>query len=165
MILIVDAAPLIFLAKINQLTLITELFDAKILVPSVVQNEILGPNVPPDEERLLNGFLSNCKVVDLHSPAIFAKALSFADNCVLALAHNENADIILADDRLVRRVAVIEGFRVVGTIGFLIRAERRSLLSKENAVDLFDQLVVEHSFRISTGVYKAARKTILNIQG
>jgi len=34
MILVVDAAPLIFLAKINHLSLLPELFDAAILVPS-----------------------------------------------------------------------------------------------------------------------------------
>jgi len=162
MILIADAAPLIFLAKINQLRLITGLFDTDILVPSVVQDEILGPGVPPDEERLLTAFLSNCKVVDLRNPDVFAKALSFADNCVLTLAHKEHANIILSDDRLVRRVAVIEGFRVVGTLGVLIRARRRALLSAEDATDVFDQLVEEHSFRISTRVYEAARKAILN---
>jgi predicted nucleic acid-binding protein len=159
-ILIADAAPVIFLAKINQLTLISELFDADILVPSVIQNEILCPNVPPDEERLLSAFLSNCKVVDLRNPDIFAKALSFADNCVLTLAHKEHADFVLSDDRLFRRVAVIEGFRVVGTLGILLQAKRGSLISKENAVGLLDQLVEEHSFRISTRVYEAVRKTL-----
>jgi len=53
MILIADAAPVIFLAKINQLFLIPNLFDADILVPLVVKHEILSPDVPPYEERLL----------------------------------------------------------------------------------------------------------------
>lgn len=36
MIVVADAAHLIFLAKINQLSLITELFNGEILIPSVV---------------------------------------------------------------------------------------------------------------------------------
>jgi predicted nucleic acid-binding protein len=165
MILTADAAPVIFLGKINQLSLIHELFNAEILIPSVVKNEIFGPNVPPDEERLLTPFLSKCKVVDIRNPVVFAKAMSFADNCVLTLACREHADIILSDDRLVRRVAVIEGVRVVGTLGVLIRAKKKSLLSTSNTEDLLDQLVEEHNFRISTRVYEAARKAILTVQG
>ncbi len=33
--------------------MLTGLFNAKILVPVVVRKEVLGPDVPPDEERLL----------------------------------------------------------------------------------------------------------------
>jgi len=161
MILIADAAPVIFLAKINQLFLIHKLFNAEIFIPSVVKNEILGPNVPPDEERLLTVFLSKCKVVDLKKTDIFAKSLSFADNCVLTLAHKKRAGIILSDDRLLRRVAVIEGFRVIGTLGILIRATKESLFPAENAADMLDHLVEEQNFRISTRVYEATRKAFL----
>ena len=164
MILIADAAPVIFLAKINQLFFLPNLFDADILVPLVIKHEILGPDVPPDEERLLTSFLSNCKVVELSSPDIFAKAMSFADNCVLTLARKENADIVLSDDRLLRKMAVIEGIHVIGTIGILLQATKKSILSAENAVDLLNRLVEEHNFRISTRVYEAARKAILAIQ-
>ncbi|MCP4628567.1 MAG: hypothetical protein GY850_34415 [bacterium] len=53
MILVADVAPLIYLSKINQLSLLPELFHAEILIPDAVQNEVLGLDVPPDEERLL----------------------------------------------------------------------------------------------------------------
>lgn len=164
MIFIADAAPIIFLGKINQLSLIPDLFDAEILVPSVAKDEILGPNVPPDEERVLTAFLCNCKVVYLTNPDIFAKGMSFVDNCVLTLAHKEHADIVLSDDRLLRRMAILEGFHVAGTIGILLRATKESLLSTKNAGDLLGQLVEEHNFRISTRVYGAARKAILAAQ-
>ena len=90
--------------------------------------------------------------------------MSFADNCVLTLARKENADIILSDDRLLRRVAIMEGIRVIGTIGILLKATKKSILSAETAVDLLNRLVEEHNFRISTRVYEAARKAILAIQ-
>jgi len=160
MIIVADSAPLIFLAKINQLQLLTGLFDAKILVPVVVKNEILGPDVPPDEERLLTGYLSGCRVVALPKPTRFARALSYADNCILSLAVKEQANMVLSDDRLLRKTAVIEGIRVIGTIGILIRATKASLLSIKKYVELLDELVEQHNFRISTRVYEMARNAV-----
>jgi len=160
MIIVADSAPLIFLAKINQLPLLTDLFKAEIVVPVVVRNEILGPEVPPDEERLLTGFLSGCQVVALRKPTRFAQALSYADNCILTLAVKERANMVLSDDRLLRKTAVIEGLRVIGTIGILIRATKVSLLTAKKSVELLDELVEEHNFRISTRVYEIARNAI-----
>jgi len=160
MIIVADSAPLIFLAKINQLPLLTGLFKAEILVPAVVRNEILGPDVPPDEERLLTGFLSGCQVVALRKPTRFAQALSYADNCILTLAVKMRANMVLSDDRLLRKTVVIEGIRVVGTIGILIRATKASLLTPKKYVKLLDELVEEHNFRISTRVYEIARNAL-----
>lgn len=164
MILVADAAPLIFLAKINQLSLLAELFHSEILVSSAVSKEILGPEVPPDEERLLTDFLSGCKLVNLRKPVKFAKALSFADNCILTLASKEQTDIVLSDDRLLRKTAVIEGFRVIGTLGILLRAARNSILTAKDTVALLEELVEEHNFRVSTRVYEAARKAIFAVK-
>ncbi len=58
----------------------------------------------------------------------------------------------------------IEGIRVIGTIGILLQATKKSILSAGNAVDLLNRLVEEHNFRISIRVYEAARKAILAIQ-
>ena len=162
MILVADAAPLIFLAKINQLNLLPGIFDADFLISAAVRNEILGPDIPPDEERLLTGFLSNCRIVALRKPNRFAKALSFADNCILTLAVKNRADIVLSDDRLLRRTAVIENFRVIGTIGVLIQAAKTTIVTQEKSAALLDELVKEHNFRISTRVYELARHTIVN---
>lgn len=160
MILVADAAPLIFLAKINQLSLLTKLFKAEILVPSAVHQEILGPDVPPDEERLLTAFHANCKVVNLRKPVKFAQALSFADNCILTLATREGAAMVLSDDRLLRKTAVIERFGVIGTLGVLLRATKNALLNVGATKTLIQQLVEDHNFRISTAVYDAALKAL-----
>ncbi len=164
MMIVADAAPLIFLAKIHQLRLITSALDAEILIPSVVEQEVLGPRIPPTEARLLRDFISQCNVIDFDNPNTYAGALSFADNCVLTLAQRERAGMVLSDDRLVRRVSAMEGFQTIGTLGILIRAQRKSLLSKEEAMDLVDQLVAEHKFRIGPLVYAGVRKAILGSQ-
>jgi len=160
MILVADAAPLIFLSKINQLPLLSGLYDAEILIPAAVRDEVLGPEVPPDEERLLTNFLSRCQVLAMGKPAKYANALSFEDNCLLTLAVKKRADMVLSDDRLLRRTAVIEGFRVIGTIGVLLHATNASLLTPKKTAMLSDELVKDHNFRISTRVYEIAREAI-----
>jgi predicted nucleic acid-binding protein len=161
MVLILDAAPVIFLAKINCLPLLAKLFDADIIVAAAVRDELFGPEVPPDEERLLTAFLTTCKIMNISEPEIYARALSFADNCILTLAHKEHADMVLSDDRLLRKLAAIEGFRVVGTLGVLFHTEKKKLLTAKKALSLLDQLVEEHNFRISTRVYETVRKAIV----
>jgi len=160
MILVADAAPLIFLGKIDQLSLLRQVFGGAILVPSVVQREVLGPAVAPDEEHVLAAFLATCRIVEVRGPQSTSRSLSFADNCVLALARAEQADLILSDDRLLRRAAAVEGFDVTGTIGVLLRGRRAGLLSADAALGLLSRLVREHQFRISTAVYDAARQAL-----
>ena len=54
---------------------------------------------------------------------------------------SEQATVVLSDDRLLRKTAVIEGIRVIGTIGILIRATKASLLTAKKSVELLDELV------------------------
>jgi predicted nucleic acid-binding protein len=62
-----------------------------------------------------------------------AQALSFADNCILTLAVEKHADMILSDDRLLRKTASIEGFRVIGTVGVLICGAKSSAISQKKS--------------------------------
>jgi predicted nucleic acid-binding protein len=162
MILIADAAPIIFLTKIDQLSLIRRLFDAEVLIPSVVKTEILGPGMPPNEELLLSRFLSKCRIIDVGKPEKYATSLSFADSSVLTLARKERADIVLSDDRLLRRIVMMEGFpsKVIGTIGILIRGANQNFLSVDASADLLGRLIREHNFRVSIEVYEAARRAL-----
>lgn len=165
MILIADAAPVIFLAKIERLALIGNLFDAQVLVPAIVEEELVGGVIPPDEERLLTAFLATCRIIEVADPDIHAKSLSLADNSVLTLAKNEHADWVLSDDRLLRRVAAMDGLRTIGTLGILIRAAKQNLISADAAGNMIDLLVRKHNFRISIEVYAAARNALDTIRG
>jgi len=80
------------------------------------------------------------------------------------LAAEKQADMILSDDRLLRKTAAIEGLRVIGTIGVLIRSAKSSPLTQKKSVTMLDELVKDHNFRISTCVYESARTTIGSVQ-
>ena len=71
--------------------------------------------------------------------------------------------MVLSDDRLLRKTAVIEGLGVIGTLGVLLRASKNSLLEVEATKRLIQQLVEDHNFRISTTVYDAALRALPNL--
>lgn len=157
---VADASPLIFLGKIRRLGLIQPLFPGEMFVPSLVRREILAPPVPPDEEILLAAFLETCRTATPSAAKVFAAGLSAADNEVLGLARELKADMILADDGLLRRVAEVENIRTMGTLGILLRAVRADLESAEAAHSCLEALIHSHGFRIGIEVYETFVSTL-----
>lgn len=160
MIVVADTSPLVFLGKIHQLELLPRLFDGEILVPSSVASEVLARPIPPNEQVVLQALLSKVKVVSIIPENRFAVGLSLADTAALALAIRESADILLADDRLLRRMAEVEGIRPLGTLGVLLKAETRGYLSPADSRALISDLVQHHQFRIGIEVLEAVLRKL-----
>ena len=70
------------------------------------------------------------------------------------------ADLLLADDRTVRRLAVVEGIRPLGTLGVLLLALRWGLVDRAEVRRLVDDLVRSHGFRIGVELYAAVIREI-----
>jgi len=86
--------------------------------------------------------------------------MSQADNAVLTLAARREADILLADDRVLRQMAAVEGIRPMGTLGVLLRGMREGLVSAGEAKRRVDSLIRTHGFRISIELYEAVLSAI-----
>lgn len=160
MIVVADASPLIFLAKVRQLSLLRELLGPDILVPLAVSREVLVPGLDQAERDVLEVFLASCSVEPVPRPRVFARAMSAADNVALTLAIQRNADILLCDERLTRLMAETEGIRPLGTLGVLLRAMRKGLLVPSETRRLVDLLVGTHSFRIGIELYQTVLREI-----
>lgn len=155
MIVVADASPLIFLGKIGQLDLIPALFKGLVFVPSSVRDEVLAPPISPAETRVLSAFLGRCQVVKVARPQRFSAAMSRADNDALTLALRKHADLLLADDRLMRDMAGVEHIRPIGTLGLLLLAMRKDLLTRAETRLHVDTLIRDHRFRIGIALYEA----------
>jgi predicted nucleic acid-binding protein len=160
MIVVADSSPLIFLGKIGRLGLVVGLFPGTVLVPSSVNEELLAIPIAPDEEYCLNAFLKSCRIVSVSAPRRYATALSHADNEALTLSVQRKAGLLLADDRLLRRLAVAEGIRPMGTLGVLLRGMEQGLMTGGETRRCLEQLVQQHQFRISIEVYDATVQRI-----
>lgn len=155
MIMVADASPLIFLAKVGRLDLIQAAKKADLHLSALVRDEVLVPGMAAEERRALDDFLAHAQVHPPRKRASFATALSQADNDTLALAIQLRAPFILADDRILRAMAEAQGIRPLGTLGILLAALRQGILSKGEARRLLDALVGLHDFRIGIEVYQA----------
>ena len=155
MIVVADASPLIFLAKIRRLELIPALLGSDIRVPKAVYEELFASPLDPAEEDALRRFLGACRLEAVEKPRPFASAMSAADNAALTLAVRLGAEVLLCDDLITRRMAEAEGVRPLGTLGVLLRAMRAGLVGRSETRRLIDRLVSSHGFRIGVGLYRA----------
>lgn len=155
MIVVADASPLVFLAKTRQLGLLGRLLGDDIRVPRPVRAKMLAPGVEPVEKEALQAFLAGCVIEAVPRPRTFAAAMSAADNAALTLAIRRKAGILLCDERLTRLMAEAEGIRPLGTLGVLLRAMDRGLLSAVDTRQTVDLLVSDHGFRIGVELYQA----------
>ena len=155
MTVVADASPLIFLGKLRRLALIGRVLGADIIVPSVVRDEVLTPPLDPWESRELERFLGGVRIEAIATPRRFALGMSRADDAVLTLAVRMKADLLLADERIIRRIADVEGIRPIGTLGLLLQALRQGLLRGTEVRRLVDELISAHGFRIGVELYAA----------
>lgn len=160
MIVVADASPLIFLAKVRQLGIVFRSTGRDVRVPKQVSDEVLVPGADPAELRELESFLERCKVEAVRRPRQFASGMSGADNAALTLAVRANADFLLCDERIIRMMAEAEGVRPLGTLGVLLRAARLHLLSAGETKVLVDRLVQDHGFRIGIELYRAVLRQL-----
>mgnify|MGYP006289746975 CR=1 FL=1 len=155
MIVVADASPLIFLVKIGRLGLVHRLLGRDIRVPRAVRNEVLAPGIDPAEEDRLKAFLKTCRIETVRRPRRFTTRMSRADNEALTLAVRSHADMILCDERTMRIMAECEGVRPLGTLGLIIRAARRNIVTPSDARQSVDTLIRSHGLRIGIEVYQA----------
>lgn len=160
MIVVADASPLIFLGKIKQLDVINKLYGPDIRIPQSVVEELLTKDTDLMEKDRLGVFLARSRVETIRRSRAFARAMSRADNEALTLAIRSKADLLLCDEKLTRRMAEIEGIRPMGTLGVLLNAAQKALISATEAKALLDQLIELHHFRISIPVYQAATRVL-----
>ncbi len=123
-----DASPLVFLAKLGRLELLT-LGAEEVLVPSAVLGEI---RAKPDDaakqvNRHLDLWLKECSWTQPQLLRLLPD-LGAGEAEVLAQALQEGIVSVALDDLDARRTARRLGLRPIGTLGLLLAARKRGLL-------------------------------------
>jgi predicted nucleic acid-binding protein len=83
--------------------------------------------------------------------------LSASDRQTLTFAVRQRAAWLVADERLMRRIAAVAGvatIATIGTLGLLAAAARRGLISRQAALSDLNVAVASHNFRISIALYQ-----------
>ena len=120
---IVDASPLIVLAKIGQARLLEKLAN-QLLIPEAVVTEVLdGP--PEDPARiLLESEFGNRAAPGAIPRRLLAWALGRGETEAIALALENERTKVVIDDSAARRCAHALNVPVIGTLGVLVRAKQ-----------------------------------------
>lgn len=119
---VVNSSPLISLAKIGQLALLTAP-GRQLVVPKAVSEEILaGPETDPARTAIEAGFGADFPSIEV-PPKVAEWSLGRGESAVLAFAL-EIGGIAIVDDRDARRAAGALGTRVLGTLGVVLRSRR-----------------------------------------
>jgi len=126
-----DASPLIAFAAIEQLALLSAIFQTLLIPPSVAAE--IAPSVPA-----LPSWLQIQRLDQPIPDVVLQRALGPGEREALALAIEIRAERILLDDLPARRVARALGLPMTGTAGVLLVAKRHALIHWS---ELFDDLL------------------------
>ncbi|MEN9502336.1 MAG: hypothetical protein RI964_1621 [Pseudomonadota bacterium] len=138
-----NTSPLIFLSKLGALDLLPLCFDG-ISIPQAVQEELGEFTLPafvnmvsisPFGSRLVDGMIGNLHRGELE---------------VMVLAQESRADLVLLDDLAARNKAKRRfGLKIMGTVGVVQLAYAKGHLSRQQAHDYYDELVLQHGLYLS----------------
>lgn len=155
-----DASPLIFLSKLNYLQLIGQLLGNKIHVLQCVADEVLLNCPDAVEKSRLSKFIDTVQLIDFKVTQSISTALSLSDQSSLTWAVQNKVDILLADERLLRKIAAEEGIRAIGFLGLLVSAAKSGHMTAAQVRQAVDDAVGKHHCRISIKLYQRVLKEI-----
>lgn len=165
---IINATPLIHLGKLGKLNLLTQLYS-NIITTREVKNEVLTKNYP--EYSVLKMAFDNWIMIQdandktVMDNLILSQQIDFGEASVIALAlEQENDVLLLLDDLIARSIAKSLGIKISGTLGIILEALYSKILSTDEIKLLFDDLVTETSFRISVKLYQSITQLINSFQ-
>lgn len=140
---VINASPLIVLARINYENLLFELSD-KLVIPQAVVSEIKAG--PSDDSARLFLEKSDLQIVK-HSyhEEITAWDLGAGETAVLAYAHANPNWVAILDDGAARKCARSFSVPCKGTLGVILLAKKKGLIS--SAADIL-HILRENGFRL-----------------
>lgn len=150
-----NTSPILNLALVGELSLLQRLFG-EVAVPDAVRNELETLSSAPGTNALhpLPAWVTTRSIANRPLVDSLSLELDAGEAEAIALAVELNADIILLDERLARRVAAGLSLKVVGVVGLLIEAKRRSLIPFVKPV--LDVLMTRAGFWIGPSLYARA---------
>ncbi len=150
---VIDASPLIFLTKANQLDLLQQVVNGKLLVPVAVEAEIQQYG---KKDVTVQALAKNSWLVVVNTPPapiIDSYNLGAGESAVLSWAYlNPNTEAII-DDLAARRCASALKILVRGTLGIVLIAKQRGIIP---AAKPFVEQLVQSGMYLSNQVINQA---------
>ncbi len=124
-----NTSPLILLAKIGRIDLLTQLYE-EVIIPASVMDEVGAK--PSKELEEIQALLQSQKLQLQKAMKQFLKGLpedlGVGEQEVIALALEKKADLVILDNQRGRGIARERGLSVTGTVGVLVEARDRKVI-------------------------------------
>ena len=158
MIVVSDTSPLISLMKASKLDVLRNLYG-EILIPEAVYEELTtNPHYDDEADQIkVCPFIRKVSVKERKAVTILQKVsgLDMGESEAIIYTEENKADILLMDEDAGRRVAKSLGIRVRGTVGILLLAYDKKLISAEDVKATMEKLRNENR-RISNQLIQYA---------
>jgi uncharacterized protein len=153
-----DSSPLIHLAKIEALELISRLYS-RILIPPAVWREVVEesdgrPGAVEMQRAVVAGWMVKQAAKNEALVIALRQTLDNGEAEAIALATELQPEAVLLDDKLARRMALRFGLPVTGTLGVLLRAKQVGLVVELRS--LITRLQSEGDYYIDPGLIEKA---------
>lgn len=156
MIVISDTSPFIALLNINKIEILHTLYG-KIIIPNAVREELFRNEFNQKSILELLG-KDYVQVFNLTDRILYHSLIQYLDageSEAIALAVELNADLLLIDEKKGRIEAEKQSLKVIGTLGILIDAKRKGLIS--NLSDTIEELKSKIGFRLHPSLILKAK--------
>ena len=152
MIVVSNTSPIINLYAIGQLDLLRRLYGT-VVIPQAVHEEIThaGEEQPGSTDIETHNWIVTRSVADQALMASLRLELDEGEAGAIALAVEQEADLILLDERKGRRIAARLGLHPVGLLGVLIEAKHAGIISTIRPV--VDDLIARSGFWLGQELY------------
>jgi predicted nucleic acid-binding protein len=124
---IINASPVIVLAKVGLLPLLKELADELVLPDAVAAEVLAGPESDPARKAVEGGWGVRQTSATIPSE-LLEWGLGPGETAVLALARERTPSSAILDDAAARACAKAFGVPLLGTLGVVLRAKKRGLV-------------------------------------
>jgi predicted nucleic acid-binding protein len=143
MIVVSDTSVITSLIQIGQVLWLRELHK-KVLIPRAVHRELIRYHSTLPEFIEIGDVANRDLVVRLEAQ------LDLGEAEAIVLAKERQADLLLMDEKLGRRIAVREGIKVSGLLALLVEAKRQKLIGSVR--EIVALLETKAGFRVSEAV-------------
>jgi predicted nucleic acid-binding protein len=120
-----DSSALVALAVVNQLELLEKLYD-NLYIPQAVFDEVTQIG-KPQSNKLRQFLQGKVKQVDL---TLTQLGLGLGELEAITLYKKLDADVLLIDDNRAKKYASLNGVKVIGSLGILIKAKEQGYIDK-----------------------------------
>ncbi len=127
---IVNSTPIIVLCGIGKLDVLRELYG-EITIPTAVYREVTAmEDSACMQVRKADGWIHIESIRDSTEMKMYKAKLHAGEVEVMILAQEQKADLVIIDDNAAKKTAKYLGLTVTGTLGILLKAKRKGLVSR-----------------------------------